>query len=359
MVTEAAVTPVSPEVPGITAEPPKTPDANLTPDDLALRTAEAELAAAEATQVNADTVADPQAQASPETAAPKVEGQTGKIEAPKDDLENLPEPVKRTIGGLREAAKAERQNRHKAEMEVARLTGVVQALSVVGKGQQPQAAAPQKTAKEQIADLREKLISEAERADKGEISLKDWKISELAIQDEIDRITEAARPQPKQVRNDDLYLQRETQRIEQQHAALLTAVAPEELEDLVPLAFRQAQREGRPIQRGTAAGDLDLRLRVVNLAIKNFGDRVPRTSTQPQPKTAPAKLQLSATAQAREAGMKRAETHPPNVAEIGRAGSPADESPEAMLKKFETMHEDDLLNMMDTNPALFEKLSKL
>lgn len=330
------------------------------PEDEELKRLEQELAQAETGAKPAPEAPEAETKGDLPAATKQQESSTGTT----TDTTAVPEKGKRDeIGGLREANRRERHRRQQAEIEAAEARGRAQALEEMLKARGTAASdKPQEQAKspeELIADIDQEIDALAKQFDDGTITYTKLKQQERELENKKFEIRrEQLKPEPvKVVAPEDLTLQERTAQLNVDYPILLELTA-DDLQPLVPLAYAQAKREGKPIRGGTPQGDLDLRTRVAKLATLHFGKgtAAPASTTQsPQPTTG-AKPSLSATAQAREKAGERAAEHPPNVADLGRTGGAGEPTAAELLSKLDSMTEDERLEFERANPALFTKI---
>lgn len=251
-------------------------------------------------------------------------------------------------------AQAERRGRQQAEREAAYWRGQAEARAGVAPGAplpgQPAApatpAAPVLTAQEQMAAIRAEQLALAAKYDDGQIRTAEWEAARQSLADqewEI-RSQQFAPPAPQVPIGEQLFEERETVRIEQQYP-ILGQLAKEDLEPLVAIAYREAAREGKPIE-GSIRGTIALRERVAKLAVRNYGPGTAPAS--PQPPAAGAQHPNNGAADL-------AVNHPVNVSQLGAGPAGVGVTDEQALATLESLTEDAAIAYLNANPGLVNR----
>lgn len=309
-------------------------------EDRELREAQAALAAA---QAEAAKPAEPAAPAEPKPAdsAPVVEV--------KDKPGEAKPPVMVPVAAL----KGERDARQKAEQEAAYLRGVAETALLMankptaGDQQQQDELTPQ----QRLDQIREQRLALADQFDTGEISARKFEENRLELEAKEREIRESAQPKaapaaPAQ----DLILEERTSQLEKDYPVLQT-LTQEDVEPLVAIAYREAAKEGKPIQPGSA-GTLELRTRVAQIATRLHGT----------PAAAPVKPNQSGSTPVVPAGVTvqqkadLAANHPVDAGSLGSAGSGAPISDAELESKLNAMSEDEQIAFLDSQPALMQRV---
>ena len=349
------------------------PTRELSPEEADIRRLMKEMEAETAAAAPAGTPPAPAATpaatpATPATpAAAAIAAVSGTAPTPGTAPAAAPVTVQPPPDGKLAALRAERESRHKAQQEAAYWRGVAEARGQ--QNSQPAVpATPEPTPAEQMADLRRKQQALAADFDSAKITAAAWEEQRQALDDQLSDLRfKQHQPAPAPVQPaqppTDLTLEQHSQQLSVQYP-VLNVLQSSDLEPLVALAYAQAQREGKPIQNGTATGTLDLRTRVAKLATVTYADVLAAATAAGQvvagtaPPAAPATPGgLSPTAAARDATLMAAAGFPPNAAALGTAATsvqPTEAELDARLTHMNPSEADSLLLSM---PGLVKKLT--
>jgi hypothetical protein len=250
------------------------------------------------------------------------------------------DPKDRAIIALRREAHDNRRRADQLEGENRALRGVFTATLTPEQQERLTAEPPPpKTAEEEIAEVDAQILQLAQDYDDSKISTVEWKKQELVLNARKNDITRSAEPV---VTQDDTTLQVHVVKLQDTYP-ILNVLSVEQLKPFEQQAYAQAQAEGKPIQPNNI-GTIELRERMARLAQAHYDKVLKRETAQPGNTGnggAPAKPQLSASAQAREAKLELAGNHPPDIAALG-AGAPGGEISEAeLLRQITALGGDD------------------
>lgn len=243
----------------------------------------------------------------------------------------------------------ERKARQALELQVAHLTGQVQALSAAKPSADHEAeeAKPEPPNDDPLQGLYSQVDALAERFDAGELSMREFKAQERALQDQIDTIkTERAQATAQQ---QDPTLEEFTVKLAEQYP-VITKLTEGTTSALVALAYEQAEQSQDPIPGGLR-GTMILRERVAKLAQTLYGQ--PATTTTTPPGT---QQPLSPQAAVRAAALEKQAQMPPEVSTMGSAGSSAIPSDAEFLANVARMTDDDAIRYLDSLPLLKNRL---
>ena len=238
---------------------------------------------------------------------------------------------------------AERRKRQTAEAQVLIKEGQVQAMQSMMQPTREQPAEPEVVVTP-LQEVRNEMIALAEKFDQGEISAKDMEAQRQALADREWEIRSTSLQQTQAAPATDLHLETATAQLEKDYP-VLNILTVADLEPLKDLAYRNAEREGKPIARGTAMGTLDLQTRIAKLAHQLYGgNTTPSTASTPQPA-------LSEEAQARERKMAFAAGMPPDVTKMGSPASDTLTNESDALARMEGMTEEQQWALLKTLPV--------
>ena len=253
---------------------------------------------------------------------------------------------------------AERDKRQQAEQKAAYWQGQAEARAAAapqapaaGTQSTDTSVAPAppagETPDQAVTRIREERLALAEQYDQGAIRTKEWEQRKQELEDQEWNIRQQSlRPVPQAPIAEQSFEERETQRIEQAYP-ILNQLAPEDLNPLVALAYREAAREGKPIT-ANVQGTIALRERVAKLAQKNFGTGAAPASTTTQQSAAPAQHRNSAAADL-------AVHHPVDVSTLGAGAQSAGMSDDQALAAMSGMNETEQIAFMNANPAIVNR----
>lgn len=333
-----------------------TPPANEDPADRELREAQEALKAANeggAPAAAQPEVSEPAAAQQPGT--PAAEGQSGG-KAPA----TVPVAV----------ARAERAARQKAEQEAAYWKGVADVLNHQKGGQagQPgQTAAdstPELTPQERLDQIRQQRVAIADKYDNGEIKTREWEERRLALEDEERQVRESlSKPQAASAPPVDLTLEERTRTLETDYP-IITKLTAEDLQPLAAIAYREAAKEGKPIQPG-ALGTLELRTRVAQIATRVYGTGASAPASNQQPVgtpsgSQPGKSGAPAAAPAQHPASGKADlaaSHPVDAGSLGSAAQAGGMSDAEVEAKLATMSLDEQADFLASMPALVQRVT--
>lgn len=225
---------------------------------------------------------------------------------------------------LRKASDLERTNAY--------LQGRIAALSSSRDGggqQQPQQQAKQEPTLDEIkADIRAQMSDMAKKFDEGELTYSEMKAKEFELQDRLgsvereiyqrDTIAKVRSQQPQsqpQQTGDSLYLQRETERLEQEHPTL-NRLNDHQFNGLVAQARSELQAEGVSLDQSDLS-KYRLRERIAKLSdsyAPMFGDQAPGQNQQQPPQQQPS------MADARMKKLQQQQDMPPDLSRIPNSG---------------------------------------
>ena len=230
-------------------------------------------------------------------------------------------------------------NTTKAENEY--LKGKVEAMEALVKGggalptpatQAPSQAAPTPVPPDQIKQIREAIEAEAEKYDRGEITLKEYEKFRGEREDqiralELQRVTDAvARQAAAPSMADEAMLAAHAQALDQQYP-YLQVMSHEQLLRLRDMAIVEAQQAGRPFG-STAQDTRRLREAVAQLSVgfgPAWGLTLPQTPSAPNTQSPSGsnagRPALSPAAQARQRKHDMAADMPPDTTHMGSAGN--------------------------------------
>ncbi len=279
---------------------PQFGDADFRPaahaDDTELAALEAELAKAEGGSAEAGEQNAEQGEAEHQDA--QTDQGTQAKEQPPAEGEQQPQgrqPIMVPKGRLDQAL----HERDELRERLARLEGAVGALALGKQPAQPASEpANEPTPQERIDALKSDVEKLAERYEAGELSTKDWTTQNLALQEQILDIRMEMRS-PSAPAQSDTYLQEQTDRLAEEFSVLQTMSA-EDIEAIVPLARREAAKQGIDIST-----DLKLRRHIAATAQRLYGDNQPGAGGKPQAK--------DPRTQAANAKLEMARNAPPNL----------------------------------------------
>lgn len=309
----------------------------LSPEELELKEAEAELAKAE----NPEAVkAAEEAKAKEEADAKAAEEAKAKADAEakaKTDAEAagkaaakavVEEPVVKVSALVKE-----RKYRQQLQYENAVLKGQVSALTNVVsivKEKPGEEVPPEKTADERISEIEDEKLELSKKFDAAEISATEMRTREIELDREARKLTvqmatEAAiAAAPKAAPATDLRLEEATAKLPEDYP-IINFLTQAQLAPFEEQAYADAEAEGKPILPG-AKGTLDLRTRIAKLAEETYGSKMEayyakKFGVDLAPKTVikPKTVELSPAAKAREAKIAAQDGFPPNVANMGLA----------------------------------------
>lgn len=237
-------------------------------------------------------------------------------------------------------------DRNKLREEMAEIRGMVAGLAVT-RGQQASPAAPEpETPQSRIEKLEAEVVTLAERYDGGSLSFADYEKARRAIDKQITRL-ELEIDQPRTAeRPDDSYLREQTDRLEDEFP-VLKSITADDIKAIVPLATRQAERDGVDI----AGNTLRYRRYVAQTAQRIYGE----ATQQQKPPAAGADAQdgnpKPGTAAARK--VEQARNAPPNLNNLSVSGR-ASQAGEYTPQRVAAMSDDELALLPD---AVLAKLA--
>lgn len=308
------------------------------------------------------------AAAAADAGAGATQAATGDAAAAADTGTAAPAAKPPSTSALTRVLIKERERNKDLAAENAQLKGQNQVLTAISRDKlelsdaQLQAAglaapAAEKTPTEKIADIDAQIADLAQQYDDATISAKDWKAKETALQNQKFELQTATLRQADQAAPAaDLGLEEHARDLETRYPTIATLTA-EDLEPFAALAYRQAAREGKPIQDGTATGTRDLRERMAKLATDFYGGAKAApaagapASGQP---AAGAKPALSADAQARGAKLDLAAGHPADISKQGSSAAAGAVTEEVALQQLNGFGGDEeaAIRWLDSNPTV-------
>lgn len=253
------------------------------------------------------------------------------------------------------AAMAERNKRQEAERENAYLKGKLDAMTATGNSGgefAPAPAAAVETPEQALGRINAERLTLADEYDNGNIRTREWEERRQKLNDEEWKLrSETIAPAaPQMPLNVALWQEQETQRIESAYP-ILNALTQADVEPMVAMARREAEREGSPILAGPQ-GTIQLRERVAKIATRMYGTGTPAAPASPNRPAAPAAPAQHANATA----AALAASHPVDINTIGAVGNNSvGVSDEQALAALGAMNESDQLRWMSANPAIVNR----
>jgi hypothetical protein len=290
------------------------------PDEVRLREAEAaaeaeDKAEQEPTETEAETIQEPEPAEPSSEEDPKPAETAGEGRAPE-------EPV--TIPKQRFDEVAQQRDRN-AEV-AAYWKGVAEARAQDQQSQQERQPTPQ----EQVAAIRQAEVELASKLDADEITAaqfvqgqQELRDREAEIRDQVLRTQlQANHPKADPPRDDDLFMEREVQRLHNEHQYLEHLSEPD-VNYLAHVARQQAEAAGRPYVGGRKSDDLRIREDIAVLSDTWGPQMIGRTlPSSEDPKPAGGDT-ASPAAQDRLKKLELAAKHPPDTATMGTGAEDA------------------------------------
>lgn len=294
--------------------------------------------AAELAELEAQIKAEEAGQAEPPKSEPEAP-------APQEAAPAQPEAPQK--GDPMAAVIALRHKTKQLEQQNLLLQGQVQALSAIaqGKSEPGQEMEPEPKAPT-LDSIRAQKKADAKAFDAGDISAEELEARRQALDDQEWELRTASirQPQPQAQPATDLQLEQATAKLEADYP-VLSILTADDIEPLAQLAYRQAARDGKPIQPG-AVGTLELRTRIAKIAQQMYGG-----GTQGGTQTPQAQTELSPQARAREAKLDMAARMPPDVSKMGSAATDVLTNESDILNRMEGMSEEEQWALMKTLPG--------
>lgn len=314
--------------PAPAADPPA-PASNLDPDAQALADVRAEIAA----QGNPTPAPDTPAPAAASPAA---------TPAPATP----PSPPRMVPAA---ALLAERRRAQEAERQAAELSGQVSVLQRLVPNAAPELAAPAAPAApvDRVAEIDTEIDALAERFDRGDITMLEYKRQERALQSEQADLRQQ-REQQTTIRTD-TSLAEHGRQLAQQYPAVV-ALNDAQVAALTDMAYAEAALEGKPIGVGVEATK-ELRTRIAVLAQSKFGQ-----PAQGAPASPAAPAPLSRNAQANALAIANATSAPPDVSRMGTATTAVTPPDAEVLAKLDQMTDDEANAYLNSMPGLRAKI---
>lgn len=293
---------------------------------------------------------------------------------PEKDATHTDEPVKEKESGTEAATKAATAAGHNAStsaiVALRKANSELKGALLVKEGEnrvlktlvdpekfsaQPDQAAPvQLTQDEEFQALDAERIRIAEEVDGGRMTMREYAEQTNQIQARERALSVAAAEAVAQQPQNDLGLQEHVTTLIQRYP-ILNALTAAQLRPFEQIAYEQAVLEGKPIQAGPA-GTKDLRERMGALATKVYGQPAAEKPT-PGAGTGAANssaIQTQPTAAEREAKLRLAGTHPPNIGNTG-SGATGGEPTEAQASAALAQGEDAAIRWLEANPGFVQK----
>lgn len=324
----APVVPVNPTPPA----PIEQNTAELDPDAAALAAVRADIAAGKTD----DSPASP----TPDTPAPAAQAQPAAPAAPK--------PASNVVPAA--AMLAERRARQNAELAAAELRGRVAVLESMARPADPNAPAPQAPAApvDRVTQIDQEIDTLAERFDRGDITMAEFKRQERVLQDEQRALRE--QQQQRQAVETDTSLEQHSAQLMTQYPVVAKLNAAQ-VDALTQMAYADAALEGKPIGVGVE-GTKDLRTRIAVLAQAKFGQTAPG-SAAPTPPAPSRQMQNTSAA------LDKAQAAPPDVSQMGSASTANLPSDGEILAQLERMTDDEANAYLNSMPGLRAKIRGL
>lgn len=250
-------------------------------------------------------------------------------------------------------AQDERAKRQTAERGEAYWRGRAEALqqtSVAAPATAPaEPVAPQVTPQERLEAIKQERIALAGQYDDGLIRTKEWEERRIALETEQRQLWREIEPPPASAQpsvpiGEQIWEEQQTLRIEKEYP-ILGQLAQPDLEPLIQLAYREAVREGKPIERSTR-GTIELRERVARLATKTYGP-----GTAPASPTAPVPIGQHTNAGA----ALLSATHPVDVSSLGAGALAGGLTDEQAVARMSSMNETEQIAFLDSNPQIVQR----
>ncbi len=322
---EATATPApDPAPPAAPAPAPTEQD----PDAAALAAVKADIAAGKTDEASAAPNA--------ETPPPAAQAQPAAPAAPKP-----PQVVPAA------ALLAERRRAQQAEMEAAELRGRVSVLETLNRPTDPNAPTPPAPAEtvDRVTAIDQEIDALAERFDRGDITMKEFKAQERALLNEQQTIRSQAQ-QYEAVANDG-GLKAHSEQLMRDYP-IVSRLNAAQVDALTQMAYADAALEGKPIGQGVD-GTKDLRTRIAVLAQSKFGQ--PAAGSAPPAQPAPTR-QMQQTA----AALEKAQAAPPDVSQMGSASTANLPSETEVLAQLDRMNDDEANAYLNSMPGLRAKI---
>lgn len=199
------------------------------------------------------------------------------------------------------------------------------------------AAPDQPTAQEQIATLDREIDQAATAFDEGKISLAQFKQVERANDRKIAELSRPAQTAAEPTAREDLYLAQQTDKLAEEFPVLNSLTAAD-VEPLVPLAYREAARQGVKITPDSL-GDYNIRRFVGVVASRMYGEARPAPATSQQQQQPPAGQQGAEK-------IERLAKLPPDLNQLS-AGAPKGADP-MDPQRFMSMDVDEIAALPET-----------
>lgn len=323
-----------------------TPVVELAPEAQELKDAET-AAALEASGKPAETTAAPVVEAPAQTATPAA-------------------PVQMVPMG---ALIKERSARQALDRKVAQLEGVAHAYKQMAERTTSEVvdATPQPTVEEQLAEISNKRIELATEFDNNKLTGAQWEKQRQELETQERKLREvkpaAAAPVTQQVQ-DDLALAQHAQKLAATHP-VLRLVSDAQLKPLVDVVYAQAEAAGEAVPTGVLETTW-LREKIAALAEQAYPTLAQQAKEQFGVTTAPvvtataapAAPTLSPTAQARDAKITLAGTHPVDVSKIGSPASGVGQSDAEIEARLAVATEDEAIALIESMPAFKARMFK-
>lgn len=298
-------------------------------------------------------------------AAPAEPAQPAGEPAPSAQQPGTPQPQPATEVTMVPVAAVlrERQRREQAEEALQQERGARQQLESMLKAQPApaQPAAPEITPEQRLQQIRTERLAKAKAYTDGDIDAYQWEEERIKLEEEQRQIELAqlqVLQQPQVQQGDDTHLALHRAKLAEEHPAV-QYLDPEQAEFYQHEAYRIAELQGIDIPDGPI-GTMRLREIVAGIADRMYGHLI---QNRPQPPAAggrPQPPQLPAGAQARAGKQQAAAGFPPDVNQLGSAGSGAGTTETELEARIGNARTDDeVIALIDANPTLRKKLMGL
>lgn len=239
------------------------------------------------------------------------------------------------------------------------------ATAIAAQSGQPAAAAaqPEKTAEEQIAELRGKKAEFGAQFDAGKITAAEMTKQQDAIEDEIFTIREGLRqPAVTQAASFDSNVETHANTVVSQHPVLVH-LNEQQIQNLTADAYERAQLEGKPIGKG-ALETMRLRELVGQMATQKYAQFYIKpvgggAAPQPAPQGGQPAGALSPAAQARDAKLALQGRMPPDATAVGSPDAGTQPGDAEVLASLSGLSEDEQIRRLDAMPGVVQRLTGL